>query len=336
MKHSRTLLAALLAVLLPAACSQPKDRFRLEGNISNISQAEFYVYCDDGTFDGIDTVRIDGGSFVYERTLTSPVVLTMLYPNFSRTYIVAEPGKTVKMTGDAAKLGEADISGTEENELLTDFRRRQAGQSDNNARLAATEFIRSNKERLAAVAVFKRYFAYTDGNDAATTLSLLGDLRRARPRDPALALLDSRLRAQLATAPGQQLPDFALRSLDGRRLTRADFSGRPMVVAFWASWSNESFALLAALHRIERAYGDRVGLVAVSADLDTTTCSRRAKRDSLAAPVVCDGQAFAGPAARSFGLRYVPGNLLVGADGRVVARDLTAAELERRVADLVK
>ena len=116
--HSRLLLA--LSALLLAACSQPKDKFIFEGKIAGIQQAEFYVYSDDGALSGVDTIRIDDGKFSYECQLTSPAVLTLLYPNFSQTYIVAEPGKTIEMKGDAAKLGEADITGSEENELLTD------------------------------------------------------------------------------------------------------------------------------------------------------------------------------------------------------------------------
>lgn len=142
--HSRLLLA--LSALLLAACSQSKDKFIFEGKIAGIQQAEFYVYSDDGALSGVDTIRIDDGKFSYECQLTSPAVLTLLYPNFSQAYIVAEPGKTIEMKGDAAKLGEADISGSEENELLTDFRQKQNTLPENNQRLAASEFIRTHKK----------------------------------------------------------------------------------------------------------------------------------------------------------------------------------------------
>lgn len=330
--------AATLAVaaLLLAGCSRDKSRFRLEGSISGIQQAEFYVYSDDGAFEGIDTVRIEGGDFVYERRLTAPAVLTLLYPNFSRTYVVAEPGTDVEMEGDASKLGESNISGTPDNELLTTFRRDNAAKPAATARLAATDFIRGHKQSLAAVAVFKKYFDSAESPDAATTLSLLDDLCRARPRDAALATMALRLRRRLATAQGQPLPDFALTALDGTTVSRTQFSTRPLVVAFWAEWADGAYEHLDALRRIRRAYGSRVGVLLVSLDADPAALRRRLERDSLTCPAVCDGLAFEGKAARTFGARYVPGNLLVGADGRIVARDLTPAELERRVADISK
>ena len=124
---NRTILQAVSLLLLFTACSQPKNRIRLEGSIDNVRHAEFYAYSEDGTFNGIDTIRIENGKFTYERELSQPVILTLLYPNFSRTYIVAEPGKTIRMTGEAAKLGEADITGNEDNKRLTAFRQKNAG-----------------------------------------------------------------------------------------------------------------------------------------------------------------------------------------------------------------
>lgn len=341
MKHhptfaaSGTFVLALLVTLL-AACSQPKDQFRFSGHIDGVNQAEIYVYSDDGSIAGVDTIHIAGGDFDYRRTLTRPAVLIILYPNFSQTYVVAEPGAHVKMKGNAARLSEADISGTKENEALTDFRRQIVGKPDGDARLAATQFIRTNKTTLAAYAVFKRYFATAAQPDVAATLSLLADLTAAQPHNAALAGMAGRLREQLALAPGQRLPAFNLRDVDNRPVSAATFAGRPLVVAFAATWSADVEALTGALANIRRAYGSRVGLLVVSLDADAATCRDRLRRDSLAVPAVCDGRAFAGPVARTFAVDRVPGNLVVDAGGRIVARNVDAGLLQQRVAELVR
>lgn len=33
-------------------------------------------------------------------------------------------------------------------------------------------------------------------------------------------------------APGEELPDFDLETTDGRRVRKADFAGRPLLIAF--------------------------------------------------------------------------------------------------------
>ena len=336
----RSLLILLLAALL-ASCSQPKNRFRLEGSFksSGSGQAQIYAYSEDQLAAGVDTIRIEGGDFVYERTLDHPVVLTLLYPNFSQTYIVAEPGQTVTMKGDASKLSEAKITGTDENELLTDFRLQQSeletADQTTKARLAAAHFIRSNPSTLAAVAVFRRYFASQKDPDAALTRSLLAELAKAQPQSESVATLRQRLDRIAACSPGQPLPDFSLTTIDGAPVRRADFSGRPLVVVFSASWTGTS-SVGNTLRRLRRAYGNRLALLFVSFDMSVDECRARTTRDSVACPIVCDGLAFSSPAARTLGVRYVPGNLLMNASGTIVARDLQPEELERRVALLLQ
>ena len=41
---------------------------------------------------------------------------------------------------------------------------------------------------------------------------------------------------QLVPLDGQAPKPFALRSLDGPRVTLADFAGRPALLYFWATW----------------------------------------------------------------------------------------------------
>ncbi len=323
----------VVLVLVAAACSSPKDRFVLEGRLSGVNQAEFFIYCDEGNAPFFDTITIRDGAFSYERQLAAPTVLTLLYPNFSQTYIVAEPGKKLRIEGNASRLAEAEISGTEENELLSTFRRENAGKRENDARLAAGEFIRSHASTLAAYAVFKRYFATAEAPDPETTRSLLADLRKAQPDNALITAQSHRLAPLLSTSPGQPLPDFSAKDIDGRTVTKADFAGRPLLVAFWASWSSESTTLIRKLRRLQRAYGKQLGVLSVALDALPSRARSRAKRDSLDGPVVCDGRTFDGQLVRRLGMRYVPGTILVDEKGNIVARDIPADDLERRVSD---
>ena len=115
----RLLAVAIIGAAALAACGPDKDTMRFEGKLQNIRQAEFYIYSEENPAAGFDTIHISNGKFEYEKKIDRPSVLTLLYPNFSKTYIVAEPGATIKMKGDAAKIGEAEITGNEDNKRLT-------------------------------------------------------------------------------------------------------------------------------------------------------------------------------------------------------------------------
>ena len=50
--------------------------------------------------------------------------------------------------------------------------------------------------------------------------------------------------------------------------------------------------------------------------------------------MVCPGGAFQSPIAQRLGVRYVPGNILVNAKGRIVGRDLELPALESELKKL--
>lgn len=331
----RCLFLALVALAF-AACSKQKDKVIIEGEIEGVNEAELFVYCDDPEqFYGVDTIKMEKGEFRYERQISGPMVLTLLYPNFSSTLIVAAPGEKITMKGDAAKLGEAEISGSDDNQLLTDFRQDNAEKREADAVMAAESFVRSHPKTLAAYAVFKRYFALAQNPDPRTALSLLDLLHKSQPSNVAITGAVARLTPTLRASRGQLLPSFSARTLSGGTVSNATIKGKPTLILFWATWCNEGFDATRQLRRLMRAYGNRLNAIAYSLDVNPKMARQRAKTDSLTCPVVCDGKAFSSPTAKALGVKYVPGNLLLDAGGRVIDRDIPLEMLESRLSQLV-
>lgn len=326
MKMRYSLFWLILVAVAVSSCGPGKDRARFEGDLKNITNAEFYVYSEDGTFDGVDTIRIEDGSFTYERKLTEPALLTLLYPNYTQTYIVAEPGKTVKMKGDAARIGEAEVTGTEQNELLTDFRLDNLAGPESNHRLAAAQFIRNHAQTLAAVAVFRKYFTSQKKPDVQMALQLLDVLKKAQPKSRSVQFLNDFYRPIFQNGVGQPLPDFTAETLDGKKVSTADYKGKRLVIVCLATWQNESKAFMNALSRkIKGAKGNWECLI-VSMDVDREVLRDRIRLDSIPYPVICDRKAFESPLVQKLGLHYVPSCMLVDNQGLIIQRDVTKAE----------
>ena len=320
------MLIYLSAIILFAACGPGKDRIRFEGTLTNINDAEFYIYSEDGAFDGIDTVKISDGKFVYERKMTAPAVLTLLYPNFTQTYIVVEPGNTVKMKGDASKIGEAQVSGTEQNELLSDFRIKHANDAPSTQRLAAAQFVRENIKTLAAVAVFRKYFANKQTPDANTALQLLDMLKKAQPSERAVSFLDQFYRPIFLNGEGEPLPKFSAQTLDGQTITTDTYKGKNLVIACVGTWQSDSRPLLMNLRRKLKSMNGKWQCLVVSLDVDHAVLRSSLKNDSIAFPTICDRQAFNSPLVKALGLHYVPSLMLVNAQGKIVQRDVVKIE----------
>ena len=122
--------------------------------------------------------------------------------------------------------------------------------------------------------------------------------------------------------------------INGKRWTSAELHGRVVLIDFWATWCAPCLQQIPHLRRLRSAYGDRFEVLAISLD----SRPRRdfvawVNRQGLSWPQVHDGRAFNSPAARPFGVRALPASLLL-VNGKIVARNLRGAALDRAVAHL--
>lgn len=324
MKKKLLSLALCLAwtILALVACGPGPDRVRIEGKLDNITNADFFVYSEDGAFDGVDTIHIEDGEFVYERKVDRPILLTLLYPNYTQSYVIAEPGKTVKMRGDASKIGEAEITGTEQNGLLTDFRLKHVADRESDRRMAAAQFVRDHSATLAAVAVFRMYFADKETPDPAAALQLLDVLKKAQPKERAVSYLDSFFRPVFENGVGQTIPDFSAETLDGRTVRASDYRGKRLIVACLGSWQSSCRNFMRQLRKHLAASPARWECLIVSMDVDREVLRNQLKNDSIPFPVICDRMAFESPLVRKLGLHYVPSLMLVDEQGKIIQRDV--------------
>lgn len=337
MSVNRSLCSLLLLMLVTlTACGPDKHHVRITGAFKNLDNAEFYVFDNGDKFAGIDTIHIENGKFKSEKKIEGTAILTLLYPNFSRTLVVAEPGAAIHIAADANKLSDVDVSGTDSNERLSKFRHANLDKPATNVRMAAEQYIRDNATTPDGLVLFLEYFATAQQPEAPAALSLLNLLQQKQPDKSLITSLDAYLRPILSNSVRMPLHDFSATALNGTVVSRATLKGKPALIVFWATWSGESSDMLNRVKRLQRAYGGRMQIVTISLDTSIRDCRNRLKADTLSVPTLCDGRAFRSPLVTQLGVRYVPGNILVDATGRIVARDVAAGDLEQRVSQLLK
>ena len=123
-------------------------------------------------------------------------------------------------------------------------------------------------------------------------------------------------RAQAAPAKAGEIaafPDVALKTLDGKRVTRAELAGKVVLVEFWATWCPPCRGTLGWLGEVKKRYGDRLTVLAIAVESEEASVRKLTK--SLDLPLTW---AMGSPeVARAFGdISAVPTLFLFDRTGR--------------------
>lgn len=321
-------LFLLFALLLLVSCGEDSKHFKIEGRLLQMNQGEFYVYSNDQCVQGIDTIKVQGGRFSYEIPCTSPSTLTIVFPNFSETPVFAEPGKSVKMDGDASHLKMLKIKGTKDNELMSSFRAQIATASPPEVKRFAESFVNAHPDSPVSVWLLRKYFIATSTPDYDTADRLMKTLLKNQPGNASLKLLAQGVEKLKAVSVGKRLPTFTTYDINGRPVSSSDLSVGTAVIFVWATWSYDSGDLMRHLQGLSETTKFKV--LAISVDPSKYDCRGYIKNNDVTFPVVCTGDMFETPVLKQLGLQSACDLLLVK-DGIIRGVNLSSANLDNEL-----
>jgi cytochrome c biogenesis protein CcmG/thiol:disulfide interchange protein DsbE len=117
---------------------------------------------------------------------------------------------------------------------------------------------------------------------------------------------------------GTPAPQFALRDIDGRDVSLADLRGKPVVIAFFASWCHPCEEELPVLEQYAEDEGDRLHVVAISFRDLPSDSENFVRRLGVTYPALIDEPTA--PVGERYGVRGIPQTVFVDADGIVRGR----------------
>lgn len=131
---------------------------------------------------------------------------------------------------------------------------------------------------------------------------------------------------------GNKAPEILLPTPEGKDVRLSDLQGDYVLLHFWASYSTKEIASLKKVY--DRYKGKGLEVYAVSLDSDRAAWEKAIKDNGLSWTNVSDLQAQKSQAVQTYLVRNIPVTYLLDKEGRILARDIKGAVLEKKLKEV--
>ena len=136
-----------------------------------------------------------------------------------------------------------------------------------------------------------------------------------------------------APGPGAVAPSIEATTLDGKPSSLADFKGKYVLLDFWATWCGPCIAEIPQLQVVHEMFGKDRRFAILSLSVDEKIDEPKAFQEKRKLPWTQAflGVGIQGPIPGKFGVRAIPAFVLVGPDGKIIARGMRGDDIKKEV-----
>jgi thiol-disulfide isomerase/thioredoxin len=369
----RNLNVALLAVLVFASCTQgqngkgaaDKQNVVLQGKIENPAAGNIILE----EIQGNNVVPVDTFSLTADNTFEES--LKVDEPGFYRLNLYGRQYVTlilddedVQILADMNSTEPAKVEGSEDTKYLENINS-VVRSNQQEVRALEEQFLeaRKNSEQARMKALQEEYMAmeaakrekvknvmrgmnssiaqiygvnYLDKEaDFPFLDSLATRLRNDLPESKYVKDFTEGVDAMRATVVGQVAPEISLPTPEGEIKKLSDLRGNVVMIDFWAAWCGPCRRENPNVVKMYEKYNDKgFEIYGVSLDRKKEDWVKAIEKDGLTWTQVSDLSYFNSEAAKTYSVNAIPATVLLDKEGRIIARNLRGAELEKKLAEI--
>lgn len=331
-KKAIGLIAAFVFTMhtTPAIAGAPRGVVKIKGDAVGVEDAK-KVYLQryyNKMFFVIDSATISQGRFSFSTELEIPELYGIALDTtlISPLYVFVDSRNDLTVHLDTASRN-STVNGSAATDLYKKYQ-----QNARNTNIE--EFIKAQPSSIVAAFVLYRYFSPSLTADEVVKYTNLLD--KSLSGTQYVKLLKELPAALRNTDIGKQAPDFQLPNPEGKLVKLSDNLGKYLLVDFWAAWCGPCRRENPNIVRVYNKYKDKgFGVFGVSLDSKKEAWVKAIQKDGLDWPQVSDLLFWDSGPAKLYGIRGIPGNVLLDPSGKIIARNLRGEDLEKKLAEIL-